>query len=104
MARIVSLHVRWDRLPMNGRNDVMILTQHNLDEARLIKARCIRAIGASVHCVALSMTWGGHEILDQMRQDTVWNKIKRTEREEGLGLFMNVVVSIAKTVIGSMLP
>jgi hypothetical protein len=26
MARTVSLHVRWDRLPMNGRNDMMILT------------------------------------------------------------------------------
>lgn len=26
MAQAVSLQVRWDRLPMNGRNDIMILT------------------------------------------------------------------------------
>ena len=48
------------------------------------------------------MTWRGHEFLDQVRQDTVWNKVKGAAREKGLDLSMDVVVSIAKTVIGSM--
>jgi hypothetical protein len=75
-----------------------------LSEAGLIKAKCNRAMGAPLQCVALSMTWRGHEFLDQVRQDTVWNMVKGTAREKGLDLSLDVVVSIAKTVIGSMLP
>jgi hypothetical protein len=76
-----------------------------LDEAGLIEAKCGRAHGAPLHCRAMRLTWRGHEFLDQVRQDSVWNKVKGTAREQGLDLTLDVIVSIAKTIIiGSMLP
>lgn len=75
-----------------------------LDEAGLIRARCSKTLNAPLHCDALSMTWQGHELLDQIRQDTVWQKVKRTAGEKGLDLSLDVILSIAKNIIGSMLP
>ena len=75
-----------------------------LNDAGLIHAKCIRTLSAPLHCVALSMTWTGHEFLDQVRQDSVWNKVKGTAREKGLDLSLDVIVSLAKSVIASVLP
>lgn len=72
-----------------------------LDEAGLIKAKCHQR--NPLNCVALSMTWRGHEFLDQIRQDTVWNKVKGSAREKGLDLSLDVIVSLAKSIITSML-
>lgn len=67
-------------------------------QAGLIEARVIQ--GA---CVALSLTWAGHEFLDGIRKDTVWNKVKARAREAGVGLTTDVVVALAKKVIEAML-
>ena len=72
-----------------------------LDEAGLIKARCRQH--RPLNCVALSMTWKGHEFLDQIRQDTVWNKVKGEAREKGLDLSLDVIIALAKSIIASML-
>ena len=52
MALTVSLHVRWDRLPMNGRNDVMILTLHQRaigsTPTRPTKPNFVRAIRLNI--------------------------------------------------------
>lgn len=74
-----------------------------LDEAGLIDAECIRGMGTPLYCVAKSLTWRGHEFLDQIRQDSVWNKVKGSAREKGLDLSLDVIVSLAKTIIHSLL-
>lgn len=48
------------------------------------------------------LTWEGHELLDRIRRDTVWNKIKETARTKGVDLSFDVVKSIAKTLVDGM--
>ncbi|MEQ1627096.1 MAG: DUF2513 domain-containing protein [Nitrospira sp.] len=72
-----------------------------LDEAGLIRAKCRQHV--PLNCVALSLTWRGHEFLDQIRQDTVWNKIKDAAREKGLSLSLDVISGLAKSIIASIL-
>ncbi len=71
-----------------------------LREAKLIKAAC----GADgMHCIAISLTWEGHEFLDTIRRDTTWSKIKITLREKSLDLTIDAIKAAAKLVIESLL-
>ncbi len=76
---------------------------HLLDQAGLIKARCIRGLDTPLNCVATSLTWDGHEFLDKIRSDTVWNKVKSTAREKGLSLSLDVIKITATAAIKAML-
>lgn len=66
------------------------------------QAGLIGVIDAStneMHFIAKSMTWDGHEFLDKIRQDTMWNKIKGTLREKGIELSIDAIKFGAKMVI-----
>lgn len=54
--------------------------------------------------VALSLTWAGHEFLDKIRSDTIWNNIKTLVKTKSLDLSLDVIKKAASVVIGSMLP
>ncbi len=68
-----------------------------MDQAGLIKAKCIK--GQTLNCVALSMTWHGHEFLDGIRRDTIWQKIKGSAREKGIDLSIDVIKTLTAIVI-----
>lgn len=40
---------------------------------------------------AQSLTWVGHEFLDKIRKETVWNSIKKTIKEKGLDLSVDAI-------------
>ena len=71
------------------------------------QAGLINMIDAStsmeMYCIAKSMTWEGHEFLDKIRRDTMWNKIKGTLREKGIELSIDAIKLAAKTALESML-
>jgi hypothetical protein len=75
-----------------------------LIEAGLIEGPVSQAIRGSVYCIATSMTWEGHELLDKIRSQTLWNKVKSMAREKSLPLSFEVVKILAaaalKTIIG----
>lgn len=73
-----------------------------MDEAGLIETWS-SATHSGPYRAALSMTWEGHEFLDQIRQDTMWNRVKGGAREKGLDLSVDVIGQLAKTIIFSML-
>ena len=52
---------------------------------------------------AISLTWQGHEFLDKIRNDSVWNKVKATVQAKSLDLSFDVIKTVATTLIGSML-
>lgn len=62
-----------------------------LDQAGLIKARSVASLGGKDNCVGLSITWDGHEFLDKIRRDTIWNKVKGIAREKSLDLSIDVI-------------
>lgn len=50
-----------------------------------------------------SLSWSGHELLDAIRRETVWNRVKAVARDKGVDLTFDAVKLIAKTVIEGML-
>lgn len=69
-----------------------ILSQANLIEAKRITDQGI--------WFAKSLTWNGHEYLDAIRSETIWNKTKNFINEKGLELTavpLGVIKEIAVT-------
>ena len=48
-----------------------------LEEAGLIEARIMTAMGGEFECAVNSLTWTGHEFLEAARDDSRWEKVKR---------------------------
>lgn len=45
------------------------------------------------------LTWEGHEFLDNIREDTVWNKTKNIIGDKGLPLVFSIVKSVSSSII-----
>ncbi len=45
------------------------------------------------------LTWEGHDFLDKIREDTIWNKTKETIKEKGLPLVFDIVKSVSSGII-----
>lgn len=73
-----------------------------LKEAGLILAECHQS-DKKLHCIAASLTWAGHEFLDAIRRDTVWNGVKRTARERGVELSFETIKAVAQKIIEGLL-
>ena len=89
-----------------GHDDQLVAYHINMMiEAGLIRGRCIGSLNNGLICVAQSMTWDGHEFLDKIRSQTVWNKVKTTAREKGLALSIDMIkfaaTEIAKAIFAS---
>jgi len=76
-----------------------------LREAGLIEGggRAAGAVGAPPWLFATRLTWEGHEFLDSIRRDTVWNRIKTKARDQGVELTIDAIKMIARAVIEGML-
>lgn len=74
-----------------------------LMDAGLIEGECSRTMGAPLYCVGYALTWEGHELLDRMRDATLWNRIKGVARQKGLDLSLDVIRQAAKALIGGLL-
>ena len=57
--------------------------------------------GAIALAIAKRLTNSGHDLLDAMRNDTVWSKIKRVAIEKGQDLSIELVLAIGKQLIAS---
>ena len=49
-----------------------------------------------------SLTWEGHDFLDKIREDTIWNRTKDVIVKKGLPMVMDVVKEVSKSIITSM--
>lgn len=48
------------------------------------------------------LTWDGHELLDKIKSDTVWNKTKDTITKKGIPFVLDAVKEIATAVTAAM--
>lgn len=48
------------------------------------------------------LTWEGHEFLDKIREDTVWNKTKDVITQKGLPMVLDVVKEISQSIVATM--
>jgi len=49
------------------------------------------------------MTWQGHELLDAIRNDTVWQKTKKSFINGGVSMTLDLIKSAAGEIAGSIL-
>lgn len=74
-----------------------------LDEAGLIHAQCVRALGAQTVCFATRLTLAGHELLNAIRQQSAWNRIKARVRDAGLEMTIEAVKTAASALVRELL-
>jgi len=74
-----------------------------LIDARLIDGTCIKPTDGSLRCLAFEMKWDGHELLDRMRSDTLWNRIKSAARERAIPLSFDVVKILGTEIIKNLI-
>lgn len=49
------------------------------------------------------LTWDGHELLDKIKSDTVWNKTKTTIKTNGIPFVLDAVKQIAAAITAAMI-
>ena len=70
-----------------------------LIEAGLIEGQMARTLSRGpIQFIARRLTWSGHEFLDSIRSDTVWNKTKKTFAEKGIDMTFELVRSVASDI------
>lgn len=74
-----------------------------MKEAGLVNATCSNPLNGHRECFAYELTWAGHEFLDQIRSQSVWNKTVGLLREKGLDLSFDTIKAAAASVATSLL-
>lgn len=69
-----------------------------LIQAGLLKGECHKAIDPA-HCLLYSLTWDGHEFLDRIKREGVWNKVKETARTKSIDLNFDIIKTIASSLL-----
>ncbi len=49
-----------------------------------------------------SLTWAGHDFLEKIREDTVWNHTKEVITKKGLPMVVDVIKQVSAALITSM--
>ena len=77
-----------------------------LHEAGYIKANILESSeddGRIVVALARSLTHSGHELLDTIRNDTVWRKIQEKFKSSGMEMTFDLVMMVGKKVMEKLL-
>lgn len=48
------------------------------------------------------MTWKGHEFLDAIRDDGVWEKVKTHFKEKGVGMTIDAICTVAGNILSAI--
>jgi hypothetical protein len=55
------------------------------------------------YCDAVRLTWDGHEFLDAIKNESVWQKLNASARSKGIELSFTVIKDLAQSLIASLL-
>lgn len=85
--------------------DVQNVTYHMqlLSEAGLIEADCMGGMGGSSSAMASRLTWEGCNLLADIKDQGMWNNIRKTIREKGLEVSIEAIKLAGKLVVQRML-
>lgn len=83
-------------------NEVAAYHMLLLQEAGLIEGGGRKDLGTPYR-FALRLTWNGHELLDQIRRDTVWASVKTRLMNSGLDMSVQAVRAAAAATIKELL-
>ena len=71
----IHLYAFCNSLTQYSREDIAY-TLYLLDEAGYIDSHIVEADGGILHIIVYRLTYTGHEFLDTIKSDNVWQKIK----------------------------
>jgi hypothetical protein len=71
-------------------------------ESGLIIGGCRDALGPPF-CHASRLTWEGHEFLDKIKKESLWQQIKAMARSKGIDLSFTVIADLAKGLITAII-
>lgn len=77
-----------------------------LSQAGYIKAKILESSsgnGEIAAALAIHLTNTGHELLDTIRSESVWSKITDTFKSKGVEMTFDLVISVGKKVMESLL-
>lgn len=77
-----------------------------LGEAGFIEAKTLNSSDGSGEiglALAIRLTNAGHDLLDTIRNDTVWNKIKEKFATKGLDMTFDLVIGVGKKIMEALL-
>ena len=77
-----------------------------LSDAGCIEARIMDSSsgdGKINAALALRLKNAGHDLLDTMRNESVWNKVKEKFTSSGIDMTIDLVVSVGKKIVEAML-
>jgi len=74
-----------------------------LIEAGLAEGDCQGCVGSANDGTLCRLTWQGHELLDHIRRDTIWNRVKETVRKKSLDLSLEVIKAAAIAILTGVL-
>lgn len=83
--------------------DVIIYTAERLDEAGFINVKFMPVVGGDKPFFATSITWYGHQFLDNIRDDRVWKETKKIASKVtsvSLGILADIAASVMKKSLG----
>ncbi|PHS34049.1 MAG: hypothetical protein COA92_03165 [Sulfurovum sp.] len=66
-----------------------------LIESGLIQGEIKKMLNCGVRCRVDSLTWEGHDFLDNVRSDSIWSKTKNILKEKGLGMSFDIIKKTA---------
>lgn len=75
-----------------------------LMEAGLISGQMAKTLGPGPYdFLAERLTWNGHELLDAIRSNTIWQKTKSSFVSKGLSMTFDLVKSVAVDIASASL-
>lgn len=77
-----------------------------LSEAGYIQAKIMSSSAGDGQinlALAIRLTNSGHDLLDTMRNESVWSKVKERFASNGIEMSFDLVVSVGKKIIEAML-
>lgn len=90
--------------PDDSQRDVISYHIELLIEEGLIDGYMSKELGHRPKAfVANRLTWKGHNFLDSIRSDTVWNKIKEILASKSVDLSFDAIKAVAPTALSSVL-
>lgn len=86
--------------------DIEIIAYHCdlLFEAGLIKSYKSTYASDKIYFFSVgALTWEGHDFLDKIRENTIWNRTKNRIKENALPMTLEVIKTIAISLINDQL-
>ena len=77
-----------------------------LDEAGYIQAEILESSSGDGHigvALAIRLTNSGHDLLDAIRNESVWVKVKETFKTKGIEMTFDLVITAGKKIMETML-